>query len=1781
MPFQVDYDSMSQFEAMPKDQQDTLWQSLPPEQAKAISDYYPTYQEEKKKRAAQTTNQPNINPPVPSGTTNTPVLQPADIAQVKKTVARMPQYRTTPLGTVNQINVPQRDIPSVGAVLEKALNPSDEQFDQLYAIEHAPQFQDAPDDNAFDWLKKRFAKHHAAGQIMAANVSETNPVNVLARNTVGAGLRVAQENVGRPAASMLLKEQMTRGPIALAQQKFKQSGMDWDSLNEKEQDDLILAQMNPEQKEFYLRHKGSTAAELRPPSKYVTPGTSEMLWRDFLSATGSDKMKLSAAKHKEAEANLTTMEIGGVEIAPLVAKAVELGGELPYYAVGTTGLGQRVAASKMARVLPESASVVTKGGGLEAYKLTPVQALKAEAAYGSQAIPEALEKELGAMQLSPAEKLKWVSAAQRHGAASEFAAQSALVSAKNKEDIGEGAIEGYVAGQILHKAGELLTAHRAAKKVILSSVNAERTAINEAAQEVSKLTKSADPALILPPITWKEFVKSAAESSKRAAEKPLYTKRAGKAPVEYVAGKKVSITPEGFVEKGSPDTDWTFRRWEFDDKGYLHEVRYLSNVDGSTKQVYARRHDQKSLQKYTLDEMSYLFDGSDVEATAAAFEGREGRPLNVEQSKLDLDAKADYKAPEMIYAANPNMTKAEVDAAMSKFAKERSPEVTNESVTRPGKGQKEVSQLLTINKKGDVKATPLIDRAPKTDTLEIPEPKPGDMVHLPDGEPGIVEKTKNGRTTVNIKGGEKVEVPTTETTPADENLLDLNYFLPQYSAKPYKKGRISENLLALKELDIKRFMNARKTNNPAEAKAVLEEMVKAGQLEKEVAGKWKVKESYKPEAPDGPLPDKDYTVYYNVSKDGKGKAGVLRGRDPKKLGNVLIEIGKERVPYGPATAQHAAKAPADVHPSHVWGETKLISIPRDQVRSYVPVLGNANRSQLPQGEYGVSVPMPPDVLIMSASKAQTIATYTRMEGQLNKILAAPAAIKRGLEKLFVHDAYLVPADIRPQAVALTAQPGLMKARTEVLQNALAKRLGGEINPANTALAEIMQKRASRLGRQKLSDQEEAAIKYFAANPQHNAEVQDTVMKAMKQLKQRQQQMVQLGITNIADIEAARAAGLEDEYAMNVYMKWLAARKDFAGFVKNQMPEKWDAAVRHFLDKYPGQSSQQVEQTMLEVLGMDEKRANLLASKEPGGSPEKKLRERLKMANEVSELIGKIDSFSIQMAHSLAASESIINRVATWNTLQKTPYWSPGPRADLGPHMGVPVPNKPIYGAARGGYMHESFRYLLEAPPPHVEAMGWLRTIASVWKFNQVIGGGMTPWVNQVFRNWKGMIVSGGLQSKSDLATFYDAAEMLTSYRDNPITNGGNFYHQLMQNSPGMTGFAGSEISKNKAANRVLDAIRKQRGQHHTLSDLMADIGSNLKGGAEEMGAAYDAIDRLFKLTAAMNNYRRAIAGGMSPDDAMALAVMRNNQSFINFEMVSPATEKMRQSGLSAAAPFVSSHMEDLRINGTIMMRLAKEPELAARLIQWTAAVGGVLALMREQRRANGITDDMARKAKDSPKLATQAFHPLGEVWTEFDSNGNLQIVDPTQFESAAIMFQMHERDNVMAAILRNNLTGAFGEDSIVGTGIDMGFNLATGTVPLSQAIQMIEKPGEQGWMQMFTFIAAHGGLPQAPFKGYKYYQMTQPPDTINEKMYQQPWTSGQFQTKMLGLPLVGPVGTQTAHGRAKEALRSINDMIQQTKSFMKSHPREEWDAAKKAKFDAAKEIINEYKQSKK
>jgi hypothetical protein len=1291
----------------------------------------------------------------------------------------------------------------------------------------------------------------------------------------------------------------------------------------------------------------------------------------------------------------------------------------------------------------------------------------------------ALQAKVAAGEIVP----EAASAVARRLAVSEARTTGAVVGAaqdaKEGKDPGLNTVFGAVLG---HLSAGLSSDFGGANREVMSYVNAART----------KLTRSGK-AVVAPYETWSEFVKQAEQKRNSApsvspeleqklrdneTKRQIETDDNTAAYYRNQLDKPRSKSPDISQSRKATNTKETptYKTVELDHKGDIWEVGYKVRL--STQVV--------------TEVASRKLTNTDFELMKAKAKANPQSPMPSYIEPFGADAKAYAKLTDIIMpAAKEHLQMSDGDAAfqldqaeLRKFL-DTPKEKLDGPPTQPIRIAQPAENKVLINHNDGVVQVPV---AEEEIALAPTKVRHGDFVKINDETVFVnTVNIKKGIATVEHPAtGAKSTVSVHEISPLPETQIKPDAF-----AKPSKSGYSS--LLRMKKLTVQRIMKAMDSLNPGNAASILTDMTNAGQVTHDGNGNYFVKESYKPEPVDRSA-DIGMQVYFGKPVDGFAKEGILRGPDPKKPGNWIVEIVQSNV--GPRTqSQTNAASQLGVQPHDVAVTTYKKSIDPATMRLVRPALyGNAQLAKLPQ-QLGITRPIPPGIAVVLPHAQVGINNWSKSAEGLAKLWHLPTAIKEKMAYALFNDAFKIPTEIQPIARKLFAGPKQVEAMANAGTAHLADVLGGVKSKADTGFVSVLKARASS-GGGKPSPQELAMADFFQKHPELDADVQDMLKTAAAELKFDQEWLAKNNV-QIGKLEAARAAGLAEEYLTNSYARNMMRRKDWAKFVSKQMPEVWEAAINKLTENKIGGNFQDTIAQMADIMQIGENEG-AMAKQDPNGNVAKKLIKRKVIEDTFKKLLGDVESAAVQFAQSKATARGLRNHIEAFNNLAASDYWSPGPRVDLGPSGGIEVPNNPIYGKAAGGRLHESLKPLLDKKVIDNSSQGLLRAIGSYWKFNVVPAGGLAPWVNNVMRNWKGMVLSGGLDELGDFQTFFHAAEQMLNYKKNPLLYGPNKeFIESMENQAVSSGFASNEIYKNRTADNILKAILKQQGKQNDMFGLLHELRDTIKGGAQDIGAAYDAIDRLFKFTAYLNIKRRGMASGLSADEAAGVAVLKINDSFPNYEMVSGLVEKWRKNAFGTFAPFLSAKAEDMRINMSLPGRLLKEPDLRGRLLQASMIMSGAYFYMKEMRRANGIDDKTAASGKDTATLNKQAYSTLDWIGPTLDSQKRMQRFDMTTWEDAAMQCRIHPLDDSIgqttASILRNNMVDVYGQDSAQGQFIDRAISQAVDLHPLinnNPAPSL--KPGETSAIQFMTWLASQGAVPQFPNKIIDIYRKGQP-----------------------------------------------------------------------------------------
>lgn len=1446
-------------------------------------------------------------------------------------------------------------------------------------------------------------------------VSMRQVANIAAHKTIGRAWHTIQRTAGEPIAQML--EQGRKDVIEPAFDQstpLPQAGdINWG------------AQANQ-----------PTTNNAQSQSK-LGPEARELLSREVLSFLAGPKFRLTEEDPKTLKAtNQLEAEYGIDGAAFAQSFAREIGG-LPVFLMGT-GAGEIVGAKAAGELAAAS-------------ELGPV-AMKAEFA------PMVAKTQSAAIESGIAE-----------GATQGFI-QTAV---KDGEDVFAGAGYGALAGGIFGGIAAM-----GAKKAVLKSMSQGLGAKSKPGFSMGDNGLEQTPGILLSPGTTKEFFKQLDElikgvksveglKAKAAALKPRMKASAAK-EFEALHQGGARETPEFdvVIEPGDPiNSLGSMPAINEGGELVLRNVEVISQIPTKGKvgamgqgklRVKMRVKDSRPIKTYEqlADLMGQygrrtMLETMSPEAKVRVMEllrkSKEGR------GDLDLGGTAEYMSPEQ----SAEWMKSET------FKKEVKQELTKKFLARPKSELKgpatnaerklsnsEIERrlnkpnpdpvVLGVNAEGGMTATMVKPSPPK-------EPaswnmQAGDQVAV-DGQmlAKITSVNEDGTVTIMTSDGQSLMVPQVVVTHVPRRFLKPPDLYKTDATAPGKL--IDDRTAALMKgseqgVTVPTLMQLAGRNDPAWAAEAIQDFVSKGILKETEPGLFVP--TRPPKAKTNTGEQAGYAVYIGTGGPrGNGAIGILRGHDPRTKGNWLVEMPD----FKEGTV-----------PDHVAGDkyakTKMVSVPEAQVRTMKPV-GLADKSKVnPQIDLmGWDKPMPPQ--FYQASKA-TVGDLEQLAKMYNKLDMQPGWLQRtgsAIQSAVASAMHTAPMALRQsKAQTLWSAGAMMKSeglsRAQLLEREV--KLGTQ---ASRDMVKVIEATRSKNPDGTSGLNEKALEEWAAKYPEISQAAIADYQRMAKEDGELTKVLVDHGIANIDDLEALRAAGELPEWLTRNYAMFDMARKDWAKYAKKNLTNEWHDAIRWLANERHIEFTEAAAE-MDKIMMMDDPIEGFEGSGiEAGGN--KKLISRSNVPEPIRRVMGEHQDAAVRFGYSLAYKRQIVKSLEAWNDIAQHPMlWSPGWRPD----MSLKVPPNAKYGNAAGGFVPDNpaTRQLLGGANANLaqssaflRAIGWM---GQKWKgahtvYNQV------SWVNNAVRNFKGVLISGGLQEPGDFQGFQDAARMLVDYHNDPTIFGPNkLMVEAMDFDALGPGQSGSELRTEHRAfhDKVLRQLAKNVGNTPTpWLDAMTNAREAALSVPEKFHNGYDFTDRWAKLGSYLNIRRRLIASGMSVDDAAATASLRVNQSFPNFPRVPEATKGIAKTwGL--AAPFLSSKMEDIRVNATLANRIMGamggqgETDLLFRLAGASAIIGGAMTLANHTRRANGITDEQDNIERENLTLRSKEQHPtlLGSL--DYDEHKRRVFYDLTPYEDALMAFRGNVQDPILGRILFNNLQDIVGQNSGMGDMLEGG-----------------------------------------------------------------------------------------------------------------------------------------------
>lgn len=845
-----------------------------------------------------------------------------------------------------------------------------------------------------------------------------------------------------------------------------------------------------------------------------------------------------------------------------------------------------------------------------------------------------------------------------------------------------------------------------------------------------------------------------------------------------------------------------------------------------------------------------------------------------------------------------------------------------------------------------------------------------------------------------------------------------------------------------------------------------------------------------------PVPDQGMYVYFGdpTSPTGTQKA-IYRGPDPKVPGNHLLQFPD---PEG-GLVHDASLSP----PANVAKKTETVSVPREQFNDARPVhLANELLAKAP-ATWGLNQPIPPNVvLVHDKGSLNEVVTLGRNLDKQVKLLS-----KDGAKKLVeaVRDMWNSPMMKGPSSLqgarfvlhsAKEVEPKLRQVALDAIMKA------GKVEayePQALALKPVLKARASLLPGEKVSPQSVALEVWVKKNPQTALEAQKVVGNLLDSVKVNQERFAKnqgpLG-PDVTKLEFERALGNEDEYMLQEY-NIFKAREDWTKYIQKQRPDIWNGAIEYLsgekLKRGEIFTSSEVVSTLQDVLHDAPKTStlsDLVGSMRDKGlidaNAAKAMLARKEIPTPIKALLGEETSGVVALANSYARSEIAASRLEALSALAESPYWSRGPREDLP----VPVPMRAEFGKAAGGFVGAEWGDLFN-PAQEKTAHNWFQRVlvgtpGRMWKRNVTVYGGPGVWLSNMLRNMKGMVLGGmdPWRMEENASAFRDAARLLSEWHKDPTNFGkGALVNEAMKMAALQPGMAATEL--NTKQRRMNALVLEQFQKPVSLEANFLKAKDLVASGNEAVTGAYDSIDQLSKLATYLVRRRTNIANGMSVNDAAVEAGLRIQQSFPQYAIQSKFLKALQENGISTVAPFITSKLQDMRVSGTSIARLASgDRSLQARVLKLGLLGAGLYGGVKASRYANGISDDMVENEWNRMPMSVRSMRkaPLS---LGYDEKGRMLFADTTAYDDFFMSLKGSPLDSVPASFARSTLADIFGEHTLAGRAINTGF-AAMGNEAARAQLQSrapIPRPGQEDSSQLLQLLAKEAALiPQAPFR---------------------------------------------------------------------------------------------------
>lgn len=610
-----------------------------------------------------------------------------------------------------------------------------------------------------------------------------------------------------------------------------------------------------------------------------------------------------------------------------------------------------------------------------------------------------------------------------------------------------------------------------------------------------------------------------------------------------------------------------------------------------------------------------------------------------------------------------------------------------------------------------------------------------------------------------------------------------------------------------------------------------------------------------------------------------------------------------------------------------------------------------------------------------------------------------------------------------------------------------------------------------------------------------------------------------------DLAKLMENGVVDKYMARQYLVHLMPPGDWAKHVRKHKPELLETAAKFFLtDKaFKDWTHDQMAAELTRILQAQDPLDAFRGSPLARGKSSQRLLKRGEIPEPLRALMGEVENGFFRLAQTAGAQRAIVSNLKMWREIAQNPQMfarAPTP----GVHHPVPLPNsKRHFGDAAGGYVTPHlYEELVNVPAAIDSGPRWVQELVRWGKFNEVVAGGPTPWLNATVGNlFLYSTYAGGisaLRPKHAKDYWYRALRSIQDFSKNGGRNADVLdARQIGVDGPGVGGF---EISGSSLADDLISHLPKENSG--TFLDVLRGLGDATRKGAKKgkdwLSAEHDLIDRTFKVANYLALKDKFVAKGMPLEEARRLAARRVNESFPAPDKMGRWVQKAVRGPAGLVARYGTFFAEDLRIHLTLAKRLVEEPDLRARMLGMGIVGGALFGLGGYARRElGGIPDEEVEKVEAAMSDGKKYYRPLTWVLPWRDSRGRPQMVDLTSYFPMARLLQGHPDDAMYRRVLANLITSA--ADGGLAEGPVQEFLVRTGLIKGHQQRDFLQH--EPKVLQVMQTLWDLGIAPKGPERIYEALRQGEAFGPVGPST--EPFTPEQAFAKATGGPMLGGV----------------------------------------------------------